>query len=159
VAVLREMGNPFEEPPVKTKSQNRGNNLQHLMVQLWLMLSLGTSKTFQEYGEKVFASYIYNQLEKSNRVDDVYLPASLKDSTREKRGKGTRKRVAPSTVTPKNWMDFLRVNENKIELFTFLSRKVVDFPLAEGKEIYATGTQLSCCVVRGPPCPMFTRGG
>ena len=68
------------------------------------MLNPGTSRTFQEYGERVFAPYIYAQLEKSSRIDlvwDVYLPDSLKASTREKRGKGTRKRVAPSTVMPK----------------------------------------------------------
>jgi hypothetical protein len=41
------------------------------------MLNPGTSKPFQEYGERVFAPYIAAQLEKSNRVDlvwDVYLP-------------------------------------------------------------------------------------
>ena len=39
------------------------------------MLNTGTSKTFQEYGERVIAPYIYNQLEKSSRIDlvwDVY---------------------------------------------------------------------------------------
>ena len=53
------------------------------------MLSPGTSKTliFQEYGEKVFASYIYDQREKNSCIDlvwDVYLAASLKATTREK---------------------------------------------------------------------------
>ena len=63
------------------------------------MLNPKASRTFQEYGESVFR------------------PASLKASTREKRGKGIRRRVAPSTVMLKNWSDFLRVNENKTELF------------------------------------------
>ena len=105
------------------------------------MLNPGTSITFQEYGETVFAPYICAQLEKSSRIDlvwDVYLPASLKASTRQKRGKGIRKRVAPSTVIPKNWKDFLRVDQNKTELFSFLSHKTVRLPLAEGKEMYAT---------------------
>ena len=100
------------------------------------MLNPRTSRTFQEYGERVFAPYIYAQLEKSSRIDlvwDVYLPDSLKASTREKRGKGTRKRVGPSTVMPKNWKDFLRVNENKNELFAFLSRQTVHLSVAEGK--------------------------
>ena len=112
------------------------------------MLNPGTSRTFQEYGERVFAPYIYAQLEKSSRIDlvwDVYLPDSLKASTREKRGKGTRKRTAPSTVMPKNWKDFLRVNENKTELFAFLSRQTVHLSVAEGKEIYATdGSGVLC---------------
>ena len=100
-----------------------------------------TSKAFQEYGERVFTPYIAAQFQKSHRVDlvwDVYLPASLKASTRQKRGKGTRKRVAASTAMPKNWKDFLRVDQNKTELFTFLSQKVVHLPLADGKELYAS---------------------
>ncbi len=94
------------------------------------------SRTFQEYGEGVFASYVLAQLEKSIRIDlvwDVYQPASLKASTREKRGKGTRKRVGPSTKMPKNWSDFLRVDENKTELFAFLSHVVVHLSVGEGK--------------------------
>ena len=112
------------------------------------MLNPGTSKTFQEYGERVFTPYIAAQFQKSHRVDlvwDVYLPASLKASTRQKRGKGTRKRVAASTAMPKNWKDFLRVDQNKTELFTFLSQKVVHIPLADGKELYASdGSGVLC---------------
>lgn len=33
------------------------------------MLNPGTSRTFQEYGERVFAPYIFAQLEKSIRID------------------------------------------------------------------------------------------
>lgn len=112
------------------------------------MLNPGTSKTFQEYGENVFAPYISAQLERSSRVDlvwDVYLPASLKASTRQKRGKGTRKRVASTTVMPKNWKDFLRVDQNKTELFAFLSHEVVRLPLAEGKELYASDGSAVLC--------------
>ncbi|KAK1888362.1 Fibrinogen-like protein 1, partial [Dissostichus eleginoides] len=69
-------------------------------------------------------------------------------STRQKRGKGIRKRVAPSTVMPKNWKDFLRCDENKTDLFAFLSRRVVHLPLAEGKELYATdGSGVLCSPV------------
>ncbi|KAJ8353480.1 hypothetical protein SKAU_G00210470 [Synaphobranchus kaupii] len=126
------------------------------------MLNPSTSRTFQEYGETVFAPYISAQLEKSTRVDlvwDVYLPASLKASTRQKRGKGTRKRVAPPTVMPKNWKDFLRCDENKTELFSFLSREAVHLDsLAQGKELYATdGTGVLCspaesCLACLAPC-------
>ena len=62
--------------------------------------------------------HISRQLETAQRIDvvwDVY----IKD-TREKRGKGIRRRVAPTTPLPKKWKDFLRVNENKTELFKFL---------------------------------------
>ena len=112
------------------------------------MLNPGTSRTFKEYGERIFAPYISAHLVKSCRIDlvwDVYLPASLKASTRQKRGKGTRKRVAPSTVMPKNWRDFLLCDENKSELFTFLKHEVINLPLAEGKELYATdGSGVLC---------------
>ena len=80
------------------------------------MLNPGTSKTFQEYADTAFAPYISAQLKKTDRIDivwDIYLPDSLKGTTRQNRGKGTMKRVAPSTVMPRNWKDFLRVDENK----------------------------------------------
>ena len=42
-------------------------------------------------------------------------------------------------------MDFLRVNENKTELFAFLSNIVAHLPLAESKEVYATdGSEVLC---------------
>ncbi|XP_034062878.1 uncharacterized protein LOC117540355 [Gymnodraco acuticeps] len=76
------------------------------------MLNPGTSRTFQEYGDRVFAPYISAQLEKSSCID---------------------------------WKDFLRCNENKTDLFAFLSRRVVHLPLAEGKELYATdGSGVLC---------------
>ena len=53
--------------------------------------------------------------------------------------------MAPSTVMPKNWRDFLRCDENKSELFTFLTHEVINLPLAEGKEVYATdGSGVLC---------------
>ena len=125
------------------------------------MLNPSTSRTFQEYGETVFAPYISAQLQKSTRVDvvwDVYLEASLKASTRLKRGKGTRKRVTPTTVMPKNWKDFLRCDENKTELFSFLSCLAVQLRLAQGNEMYATdGTGVLCspaesCLASLAPC-------
>ena len=105
------------------------------------MLNPGTARTFQEYGERVFAAYIRGQLEKSCCIDlvwDVCLAEIMKASTRQKRGTGTRKRVAPYTVMPTNWKDFLRVDANKTKLFAFLSREAVHFPVAEAKKLYAT---------------------
>ena len=53
--------------------------------------------------------------------------------------------MAPSTVLPKNWKDFLRVDENKTELFAFLSREAVNLPLPQDKELYATdGSGVLC---------------
>ena len=57
-------------------------------------------------------------------VYDTYLEKSLKGMTREKR--------EPSLV-PSNWKGFLRVDENKAELFKFLSSEI--FKLIDGEII------------------------
>ena len=87
------------------------------------MLHPGTAKIFQEYADFVFGPYIFSQIDKTSRVDvvwDVYLPESLKGTTRQKRGKGVRRRVSPSTTILKRWKDFLRVDDNKTELLNSL---------------------------------------
>lgn len=112
------------------------------------MLNPGTSKTFQEHTDTVFVPYICAQLEKTNPVNilwDVYLADSLKGTTGEKRGKGIRKRVTSSTVVSKNWKDFLHVDDNKTELFNFLSQEAIHLSLADGKDVYAThGREVLC---------------
>ena len=105
------------------------------------MLRPGTAKTFQDYADAVFTPYVSSQLESVERLDivwDVYAADSLKTTTRQKRGKGVRRRVAPSTAIPQNRKDFLRVDENKSELFGFLSQHVTSLSTVEGKTIYVT---------------------
>jgi len=58
----------------------------------------GIVRTFQDYADTVFGSYILSQLQNAKRVDIVYMKDSL--TTREKRGKGIRRRVASTTVLP-----------------------------------------------------------
>ena len=61
-----------------------------------------TARTFQDYAEQVFAPHIASQLQNSSRIDivwDVYMPESLKASTRQRRGRGTRRRVLPRRVS------------------------------------------------------------
>ena len=85
------------------------------------MLQPKTSKTFLEYSRDVFIPYVTQQLQRVRRLDivwDVYLKTSLKASMRQKRGKGTRCRVALSTRLPKNWADFLQVDDNKTAIFS-----------------------------------------
>ena len=80
------------------------------------MLQPKTARTFQDYAEQVFVPYISNQMKNVHRADiiwDMYLDDSLKASTRERRGKGIRRRVLHSVAVPKNWRDFLRINDNK----------------------------------------------
>ena len=61
------------------------------------------------------------------RVDlvwDVYQDDSVEISLREKRGSGQRRKVLASTGIPADWKGFLRVDENRDELFKLLANKV-----------------------------------
>jgi len=53
------------------------------------------------------------------------LENSLKSATRAKRGSGKRLRVVGNTIIPRNWQEFLRVNDNETELFHFLAEGLV----------------------------------
>ena len=56
------------------------------------LLSTNGVSIFDDYANDVFIPYIKKQLEASKRVDvvwDTYITCSIKESTREKRGKGT----------------------------------------------------------------------
>ena len=102
-------------------------------------------KTFMEYSE-IFLPYIKQSIENVQRLDlvwDEYIPNSLKASTRQKRGTGARRRVLPSAMVPRNWQEFLRL-DNKKELFLFLSERVVKMVI-EGKQIKVSkGEEVLC---------------
>ena len=92
------------------------------------MLRPGAAKNFSEYATQVFLPYLSSQLQQAKRVDviwDVYIPNSLKEDTRSNRGRGIRRRVEPLSGIPGNWQAFLRINENKTELFSFLANQAV----------------------------------
>ena len=91
------------------------------------MLRPGSAKNFSHYASQVFLPYVASQLQQASRIDivwDEYRPDSLKAETRVKRGKGVRRRVEASTPIPGNWQEFLRTDENKVELFSFLANRV-----------------------------------
>lgn len=109
-----------------------------------IVYSLPTSvaSTFDEYADLVFIPYVLSQLQHSPRVDivwDAYTPDSLKESTREKRGLGVRRKVAGKTKLPPNWSQFLRDPANKTELFGFLSSKVAGVSVPDGKALHPSG--------------------
>ena len=94
--------------------------------------------TFDDYANQVFVPHIINQLSNTKRVDiiwDIYTPRTIKESTREKRGKGIRRKYESKNKLPRNWADFLRDPTNKQELFAFLSNKIAKVNCPEGKEI------------------------
>ena len=82
------------------------------------------SKTFDDCANEDILPRVRSYSTKYQRVDivfDVYKESSLKVEARSKRGKGIRRRVAPTSKTPQNWKSFLRDSNNKTELFHFLA--------------------------------------
>ena len=96
---------------------------------------------FIDYAANVFLKAIHTELKSSKRIDvvwDRYPTASLKDSTREKRGSGKRVKVSAHTKVPNKWKEFLRNKGNKTELFEYLSNEVVNSNWPLEKEVYIT---------------------
>ena len=90
------------------------------------MLSPRTLNTFHDYSNSVFLPYIFGQLQSVRRLDviwDVYLADSLKAGTKSKRGQGQRRKVLPLAPLPSTWKSFLKNDENKSDLFCFLSKR------------------------------------
>ena len=103
-------------------------------------------KTFKDYAMKVFTPFIESQLRAADRVDivwDEYIDNSLKFQTRSKRGKGIRRRVESTSPLPSNWQAFLRIDENKVELFAYLADCISE--LATSKELITTKGQSVIC--------------
>ena len=89
------------------------------------------------------------QLRDTKRVDvvwDDYRPDSLKEGTREKRGKGVRRKVSSDAKLPSNWNDFLRDPMNKKELFGLLSSVVADCDVPSVWSVYITAGEGVTCV-------------
>lgn len=104
------------------------------------------AKTFDEYARKIFVPYVRAQLQYASRLDvvwDQYRTDSLKSQTREKRGKGIRRRVDGPTNLPGNWQQFLRIDANKAELFAFLAVYLIN--LETKKEVVTTSGQNVLC--------------
>ena len=107
------------------------------------------ANTFEEYAQQVFIPYVVQQLQHVSRLDlvwDSYRADSLKASTREHHGKGVRRRVVDSAVIPGNWQSFLRVDGNKVELFSYLSTMLAESFQEEGKELVVTDGEQVICV-------------
>ena len=104
------------------------------------MLPTNAVSTFHEYIDDTFIPYVKGQLHSVDRIDlvwDVYIDNSLKESTRDMGGTGTRRRVVPSARLPVNWKGFLRVSANKAELFSLLAERIA-MECVAGKQIIST---------------------
>ncbi|KAH3845743.1 hypothetical protein DPMN_088029 [Dreissena polymorpha] len=98
------------------------------------MLKPKFCKTFEDYVKSVFLPYIDNQLKTCSRVDvvwDEFCEDSLKASTRGKRGKVIRRRIQTESAILGNWESFLRIDDKKTELFTYLDEQLSTFKAAD----------------------------
>ncbi|XP_078356726.1 uncharacterized protein LOC144641563 [Oculina patagonica] len=113
-------------------------------------LPVSSVSTFSQYADSTFLPFLENQLKSTKRIDvvwDEYRSASLKDATREKRGKGVRRKVAGHVKLPQNWQAFLEDSSNKKELFNFLTKQVETASFPDDKFVYITSGEnvISSC--------------
>ena len=127
------------------------------------MLRPGFANTFSDYATQVFLPDTTSQLQHVNRLDvvwDEYIADSLKADTRTRRGKDIRRRVEPSNSIPGNWQEFLRINDKKTELLSFLATRAAT--IATDKQVVSTcHTGVLCTQSRDvsglAPCKMKKR--
>ena len=120
------------------------------------MVTPKTERTFSGYAAGSFIPYITAQLCHVNRLDivwDEYLENSLKATTRCKRGSGVRQCVAADNKLPRNWKEFLRVDQNKQELFKYLAECITSIDV-EKQVISTYGKQVLSII----PIPCNTIG-
>ena len=106
------------------------------------------SKTITDYAEDIFSAAIRKEITKFDRVDiifDTYKKYSLKAATRKKRGKGIRRKVENNSQPPNNRNAFLRIDENKSELFRFLSNAIIKRSFDESKLIICAFDETVTC--------------
>ena len=103
--------------------------------------------TFRQYGEKLKISmeFLFESCSRIDLVFDVNLDNSLKAATRQKRGKGVRKRVSADTKIQVGWAQFLRDDRNKEDLFSFLAQYLTAQSYAEGKILFVTEKDKVLC--------------
>ena len=96
--------------------------------------------TFDEYADEIFLPHISKQLESCTRVDivwDIYIPNSIKESTREKEGKESEEKWKVKISCLENGQTFymmLPINKSCLGLFPIKLVANVHFP--ENKELF-----------------------
>ena len=130
------------------------SHLQHMTAKSWMdpLLFIACQPSMSApstYADKVFIPHLERHLQDTKRLDvvwDEFIQNILKESTREKRGKGVQKQVSGSTKIPGNWKNFLGDQMNKKELFAFLTSKIESFSWPPTKSVCVTsGQAVSAC--------------
>ena len=88
------------------------------------------NQNFKNYCSENFYPQVqkYQKDYNAERIDvvfDTYKTQTLKAATRARRGKGIRRKVQDDSIAPTNWHAFLRLDENKTELFNYLSKEMI----------------------------------
>ena len=99
--------------------------------------------TFFNYAELIF-KVLTTFFQFYNRIDlvfDIYKADSLKATTREKRGRGTRRHVTKEGKCPSNWPMFLKEDRNKEELNIFLAEQLSVMTFPPGKTLFVTSLE------------------
>ena len=78
-------------------------------------------------------------------VFDTNKKNSWKNQTRLKRGKGIRRKVQTYSIAPTNWKVFLRIDENKTELFKFISTRLLPLEAETDTILVYVFDDVSCC--------------
>lgn len=73
----------------------------------------------------------------------MYQTFSRLETTREKRGTGSRTQVTDTTKIPRNWQEFLRVDANKTELFPYLTDLTVS-DIGDKQLLITVGEKVRC---------------
>ena len=71
----------------------------------------------------------------------TFIDGSLKAATRNKRGKGLRRRVAAETKCPSKWSQFLKDTRNKKELNLYLAEYLISQTYTAGRQLFATSEE------------------
>ena len=100
---LLPVGEDHEPPDYFNAIAIDGTALVHL-------LPTANIKTFDDYADSVFLPHLIKQIGRCTHLDivwDAYMEGCIKASTREKWGKGIRRKVEGKNVVPTNWIGFL----------------------------------------------------
>ena len=132
VNILEALGTTRETPPENLTAKVFDGAA---IVQ---MIKSQNAKTYGQYSKDVFWPFIVNSRDTTvKRIDVVfyvYTEGSLKAESRERRGTGVRIAVKESTPVWKNWAQFLKVDENKSELFHLFAQDLVNCPAVQSFE-------------------------
>ena len=98
------------------------------------MVTPTRAKTLDEYTPRHIIPFLKSHVthDDMTRIDaiwDMYPEQSVKSKAQAKRGERQKTRVLQNTLIPKDWQNFRKNRENKINLFALLSESLAQIEL------------------------------